>query len=159
LDDFYFALNEGGYLFLGKSELMLTRSNLFVPFDLKRRVFAPVPKTNARQLIYRAEPRPANPSEKDQPDIADAGFENSPFAQLAVDGGGTLRVVTLHARRLLGIPHADLGRPLSDLEVSYRPVELRSQIEESQNEARPIRLEDVERRRGDEKRYLEVEIA
>src|SRR5262249_20923042 len=33
------------------------------------------------------------------------------------------------------------------------------QIEESQNEARPIRLEDVEWRRGDEKRYLEVEIA
>ena len=39
LGSFHFALNDGGFLFLGKSEMLLTRTKLFVPVDLKRRVF------------------------------------------------------------------------------------------------------------------------
>ena len=37
--NFHFALADDGYLFLGKSEVLLARSALFAPFDLKRRVF------------------------------------------------------------------------------------------------------------------------
>ena len=39
LGAFHFALSDGGFLFLGKSEMLLTRTKLFVPVDLKRRVF------------------------------------------------------------------------------------------------------------------------
>src|SRR5436309_7587722 len=51
LGKFHFALVDGGFLFLGKSELMLTRSNLFVPVDLRRRVFAPVPQPENVQML------------------------------------------------------------------------------------------------------------
>jgi len=37
--NFHFALNAGGSLFLGKSEALVTRTNLFEESDLKRRIF------------------------------------------------------------------------------------------------------------------------
>ena len=37
---FRFALKPGGYLFLGKSEMLLTRTSMFVPVDLKLRLFS-----------------------------------------------------------------------------------------------------------------------
>ena len=40
---FHFALNDGGYLFLGRAETMLTHGDLFVPVDLRRRIFTKVP--------------------------------------------------------------------------------------------------------------------
>src|SRR5205823_5574160 len=39
LQRFHFALNDAGYLFLGKAEMLLANTELFVPLDLKRRVF------------------------------------------------------------------------------------------------------------------------
>jgi two-component system CheB/CheR fusion protein len=35
LDRFHFAVLEGGFLFLGKAEMLLAHSNLFTPLDLK----------------------------------------------------------------------------------------------------------------------------
>ena len=40
LHNFHFALLPTGYLFLGRSETLLTRSHLFVPVDLKKRIFS-----------------------------------------------------------------------------------------------------------------------
>jgi two-component system CheB/CheR fusion protein len=40
LADFHFALNDTGYLFLGKAEMLLTHADLFAPVDLKYRVFS-----------------------------------------------------------------------------------------------------------------------
>jgi two-component system CheB/CheR fusion protein len=53
----------------------------------------------------------------------------------------------------------DLGRPFHELEISYRPVELRSLIERAHAEHRVIRLNSVERRLGgDEIQYLDIHI-
>jgi two-component system CheB/CheR fusion protein len=40
---FHFALNPTGVLFLGKAEMLLTHANLFVPVELKCRIFTKVP--------------------------------------------------------------------------------------------------------------------
>jgi two-component system CheB/CheR fusion protein len=37
---FHFALNDTGFLFVGKAEMLLTYTNLFTPFKLKYRIFA-----------------------------------------------------------------------------------------------------------------------
>ena len=51
----------------------------------------------------------------------------------------------------------DIGRPLQDLELSYRPVELRSLIEQAYAERRSITLTSVERRFPDaEVQYFDV---
>jgi two-component system CheB/CheR fusion protein len=42
LSRFFLALNEGGYLLLGKAEALLAQGNTFTPVDLTRRVFQKV---------------------------------------------------------------------------------------------------------------------
>jgi two-component system, chemotaxis family, CheB/CheR fusion protein len=65
LGDFHFALDGDGYLVLGKSEMLLTRTRLFQPVDLKRRVFvkaSPGPRS----------PRPfAVDHERERPPVVD----------------------------------------------------------------------------------------
>ena len=51
LERFHFALNERGFLFLGKAETLLTYSNAFIPIDLKRRIFAKVARDNLRDRL------------------------------------------------------------------------------------------------------------
>src|SRR5205085_12062771 len=53
----------------------------------------------------------------------------------------------------------DVGRPLKDLDVSYKPVELRSQIDKVYAERHSIALRDVEWiRNGNEERAMDVTI-
>src|SRR5438876_402164 len=120
LTNFHFALREGGFLFLGKSELMLARANLFTPFDVKRRVFQKVPGV----LGFRAAGA-ARHDERPRPDatgrMREVGFETAPIAQLVVDQAGDLTLANIQARTLFGLDQRDLGRPFKDLELSYKP--------------------------------------
>src|SRR5262249_8359523 len=70
--------------------------------------------------------------------------EAAPTALLVVDRAGQLALANLQARILFGLTPRDLGRPLQDLELSYRPIELRSRIEEAYAERHPITAGDVE---------------
>lgn len=48
---FHFALNEGGFLFLGRVESLLTHNNAFSAVDLTHRVFTKVPEVNMRDRL------------------------------------------------------------------------------------------------------------
>ena len=48
---FHFALDNEGVLMLGKSEMLITHSELFTPVDLKRRAFRKVVRATARERI------------------------------------------------------------------------------------------------------------
>src|SRR4029078_5521233 len=49
---FHFGLLEGGYLFLGKAEMLFTQSHLFAPVELKQRIFAKVPRMVPRDRLW-----------------------------------------------------------------------------------------------------------
>ena len=49
-----------------------------------------------------------------------------------------------HGQDSFGLGVEDLGRPLQDVEISYRPVELRSLMEQAGTEARPAEPREVE---------------
>lgn len=49
--NFHFALNDKGYLFLGKSELMLSHYKLFTPVDKGYRIFSKVKNANSRDRL------------------------------------------------------------------------------------------------------------
>src|SRR3954468_6289035 len=51
LGHFNFSLNRGGFLFLGKSEMLLTHGELFTPHNLKARVFTKVNRTGIRDRL------------------------------------------------------------------------------------------------------------
>jgi two-component system CheB/CheR fusion protein len=159
LTKFHFALNGGqGYLFLGRAEMLLTHAQLFTPLDLKHRVFARVAGPYDRRPRARAAPANGNggdtmPNDK----LRDVAMDEFPVARIVVDADGNLAQANQRARVLFSINPRDIGRPLSDLEISYRPLELRSVIEQAYAERRAISQSGVERRFGDaEKQYLDI---
>ena len=46
---------------------------------------------------------------------------------------------------MFGLGARDVGRRLQDLELSYRPIELRSRIDEAHQQQQPVVLRGVER--------------
>ncbi|HYO15949.1 MAG TPA: CheR family methyltransferase [Thermoanaerobaculia bacterium] len=159
---FHFALNRGGYLFLGKAETLLSHSNSFRPEDLKSRIFQSTATASLRDRILAFSPA-ARPGETygatRQLRVREASFDNGPVAQISVDRQGHLVLINERARRLFNLVPADIGRLFQDLEISYRPIELRSHIEAVCASRMGVTLREVEWRPvGGEPRNLEVQI-
>jgi len=159
---FHFALNRSGYLFLGRAETLLTHSHSFRPVDLKHRIFARAVVSHTRDrllaLSVAAVPSPA-PVQVPRPRLVDLAFDQGPVAQIAVDERGCLSFANESARQLFKLGPADLGRLLQDLELSYRPVELRSLIQEAAKTRAPVKVADVPwPAPGREQRHFEVQV-
>ena len=147
LERFHFALHERGFLFLGKAETLLTYNNSFIPVDLKRRIFAKVPRGNLRErllVMARTGGEEAVNYLAGHIPIREIAFDTSPVAQVVVNFGGAVTLANERARALFNIAPTDLARPLRDLQVSYRPADLRSCIDRAYNERREVVLKDVE---------------
>ena len=158
---FHFALNDDGYLFLGRAETLLSHMTTFAPVDLKRRIFAKVPRPTFRDRLLAASRHAVDgdgAGMSPHPRLRDAALEASPVAQVIVDRAGTLAVANERARSLFHLAHDDVGRPLQDLELSYRPAELRSRIEQVYQERRAVTLPDVEWRTGPAIRWFAVQL-
>jgi two-component system, chemotaxis family, CheB/CheR fusion protein len=160
LQRFHYALNDGGFLFLGKAEMLLSHGNLFAPVDLKCRVFSKVPGPAQRERTL-----PPGADSQDGPltepaqllRLRDHAFEAATDAMLLVDAAGTLVLANDPARSLFGLRPRDIGRPFQDLEISYRPVELRSLLDQAYAEGRPQSVTRVERHLpGGESQFLDV---
>jgi two-component system CheB/CheR fusion protein len=156
----HYALGDSGFLFLGRAEMLLTHTNLFTPLDLRHRVFTKVPRGPGRErlLVLASSPDREPDSAYDREwRLRDLVVDAGPVAQLTVDADGTLLLANAAARTMFSLAARDLGRRLQDLEVSYRPVELRSRIEEARRERRPVTLPDVDRLVGEGRtQFLEV---
>ena len=158
---FHFALGESGILFLGKAEMLLTHAQLFAPMDLRRRVFRKVSKDNWRERM--AVMNQANGDELfdvgDSHNMYPAVLDASPNPQFVVDNNGLLAIFNERARTLFGFVPGDLGRPVQDLEVSYRPVELRSLIAQVVEQRRPVSLREVQFDKVEhDARYFDVHV-
>jgi two-component system CheB/CheR fusion protein len=154
---FHFALKPGGFLFLGKSEMLLTRTSMFSPIDLKRRIFSRVPRPNdlegARPV--EGERHPSVSVDLFQSVV----FQSATVAQIVLDGTGVLVAANGRARTEFGLGEPDLGRPFQDLELSYRPTELRSRIDRAETERRANLESAVPWRSGTgDDRYLDIEV-
>jgi two-component system CheB/CheR fusion protein len=159
---FHFALNDGGYLYLGKAEMLLTHTSLFMPIDLKHRIFTKVPTPHLRDrllVLAQAGSSETNNHVMRHVRLRDVAFDMVEVAQVVVDLDGNLTLANERARAFFGLHRRDLGRPFQDLELSYRPVELRSRIEQAYASRRPVRLVNIERLvSGQEAQFLDVSI-
>ena len=158
LQNFHFALRDDGYLFLGKSEALAARSSLFVPVDLKRRVFTRAPRQRMA-VLTPVEFKQAPPEPEPETLARQLAVDAAPVAQIVVDSDGEIAHANAHARTTFGIKTADVGRPIQDLEVSYRPVELRSRIQQAYAERHPVWIHDVEWTSDGHARVLDVQVA
>ena len=140
---FHFALSNPGFLFLGKAEMLLNHGDQFEPVDLRKRLFRKIGKS-----VPAEPPRLVTANAPDNDELGGAGLESAalaagPVAQLVIDRGGRLVAANIRAETLFNLRPRDVGRPFQDLEVSYRPIELRSIIENVITEQRSVELSDI----------------
>ena len=154
---FQFALDEDGVLLLGKSEMLITHSSLFTPLDLKWRIFrkvmSPAPRERAR--IVAADPG-NGASQSVSESLREAAFDVADVGQIVLDASGVMVMANSAARRIFGLGIGDFGRPVQDLEVSYRPVELRNHLEVLASERRGVEIRAVRWRQGDQERIVDL---
>ncbi len=160
---FHYALEDDGYLFLGRAEMLLMHGSIFEPVDIKQRVFRKVLRTPLRERLMILS-QGGNSEDRDhvgrQIRLNELASEASPLAHMVVDALGNLALANQHARRLLDIRAGDIGRALKDLELSTRPVDLRGPIDQSFRDRRSIAISGVEHPSPDGSvRRFEVQVA
>jgi len=159
LSRFHFALRNGGFLFMGRAELLLTHGELFTPLELKWRVFTKTVNQNFRGAVplpERDEERTTMPTD-DRLQVL--SLETDPVARIVLRSDGTLSFANGRARALFHLTHQDIGKRLQDLEMSYRPIELRSLIQDALTQHRTVARKDIPwpGESGDA-RYVDLEI-
>ena len=155
-----FALRQNGVLFLGKAEMLLNHATVFDPIDLKRRFFRRVRVDVAdRDSGLGDAAERAHSCSDNAARMRNELLVSNPVAQIAVGADGRLALVNQRASAMLGLTDRDLGRPFQDLELSYRPLELRSQLAAVTESRAPVWLREVEwRRNGPEVVYVDVHL-
>ncbi len=154
---FNFALDDDGVLLLGKSEMLITHGDLFAPIDLKWRVFRKVVRPMLRDRVRMMATELGNgvpPTAAES--LRQAAFELVGSGNLVLDTRGVVVMANDEARRMFGLGTADFGRPIQDLELSYRPLELRPHLDVVAAERRAIEVTAVPWRVGEVDRILDV---
>ena len=159
LNRFDFALGNGGALFLGKADALLGHADRFEAIDEKWR-------------LYRRRPRLAPFAGAPSPAVAEAGtspngldqlrnqvLATSPLAELVLTSDGQVAITNRRLERLFGLSARDIGRPFRDLDLSYRPAELRSLIDRVRVERRVLHVTDIEHVHNGDVVYLDAEIS
>ncbi len=157
----HFALAPAGVLFLGKAEMLLSHSDRFQPMDLKRRMFRKMPLSGPQNNPFFTDAAPPHDrlAMRGLDSLRHAALLASPLAQVVVTTDGLIALCNRQAEALFGVSSRDVGRPFSDVALSYRPMELRRYIEQAHIERRTIQLTDVEYPRGSEMLRLNIQVS
>ena len=117
-----YALREGGYLFLGRAEMVLGGTGRFAPASLKHRIFVATPHLllatpfssdfAERRLFDLAAPVLQPLEEGEAPLLSHADNRPGPVAELLVDVDLVVTGANDAARDLLALDAHDIGRPL-----------------------------------------------
>jgi two-component system CheB/CheR fusion protein len=157
----HFSLADAGILVLGKVETLLARNEMFEAVQPRQRMFRKVPRGSLHNgLLALGVPSPhrlIGDGATDQR-VLDSAFEHAPSAQLLLDRRGITLAANAKAREMFDLPVDCHGRPFQDLELSYRPTELRSSIDVARAEARTVSLKAVKRWTHDGAGYLDIDV-
>ena len=159
---FHYALRDGAYLVLGRAEMLVNFADVFAPMDLKLRVFTKIRPENGQDraqvaYAYAGDARPDGAGASDR--LRDISFEQDPTAQIVLDEHRQLLATNAHARELFNVTVRDVGRPLQDLELSYRPVDIRSCIDDADARRQVVHLREVAwPAPGGQPRYFNVQV-
>lgn len=157
----HFALAAQGTLFLGHAEMLLSHTDRFTPLNLKHRIFRKSPGSHSG--LDRYDPAATMYERHGEVPglitVRELAFRANPVAQIVVTGEDTVAMINQQAEAMFGLSARDIGRLLRDLEVSYRPVELRAYLEQAKVERRSARIPDVKwQRQGAETVWFEIHI-
>ncbi|HEU0101137.1 MAG TPA: CheR family methyltransferase [Mycobacteriales bacterium] len=142
LERFSFALHPSGLLLLGKAEMLLTQSQLFVPVSLQQRIFSARRTASGSRLAALA--MGGRGGDRERRRFTDAAFHAAPAAQIVLDQRGTLLLVNERAQRDLPLSRNDVGSAFSELQPAWQPAELRGTIAAVQAGREVVELRDVD---------------
>jgi two-component system CheB/CheR fusion protein len=131
-----FSLNDGGFLVLGKSEMLFSKMRSFAPIDIKSRVFV---KGNEEERVRSGPADPANGASA----VERLAFDLGPVAQVMIDADSKLSQVNKRARDILSLRPQDVGKEFERFDFAHRPIDLRAPIEQSQRSGEVIGIPDV----------------
>ncbi|HEX4734020.1 MAG TPA: CheR family methyltransferase [Thermoleophilaceae bacterium] len=159
LERFNFALSSTGFLFLGRSEMLISHGELFAPDNLKWRIFRKVQRNNLRERLAFVVPEADAQRFEQGAGVRAAAAALAPVPQIVVDRRGFLVDANRRARSAFGMAASDIGRPFQDAPLSYRPADIRSAIDRAYEQRASIRLEHVRwsNTSGDD-RVLDIEV-
>jgi two-component system CheB/CheR fusion protein len=161
LRHFHFALRPFGVLMLGKSEMMISHRDQFVPNELKHRIFRPAPQTsNLQSRLTAIATERMEPADSEQERrLREAALDIAPEPHVVVSASGLLTFANIAARVLLDIGDHQIGSPFADLRLASEPVDLRNSVAQAIRDRRSVAVGEVEFRpqRG-EPRHLEITI-
>jgi two-component system, chemotaxis family, CheB/CheR fusion protein len=159
---FYFSVNPGGFLALGRAEMLFSHTAMFQPVDLKRRIFRTVPKVSARDRLLLLAQSGREDDVQPPPDYArlrDIAFDSALDSEIVLDAGSRMVAANAAARRQFDLSGSDIGARFQDLELSYRPAELRPAIDRARDDRREVTLKSVAWAHGGNSRFLDVIVA
>ena len=147
LAQFHFGLKDTGFLFLGRAEAVLAQNELFTPVSLKHRIFAKAVKGGVREVAEIAAAVAAEPlmPPRGRDPLLDWVINTGGEALIAVDREGRLALANEPARKMFGLSSQDVGRPFHQLQLSYRPVDLRTLMDKAYADRKPVSASDVQR--------------
>lgn len=142
---FHFALNNCGFMFLGKAETLVSHSFLFTPISIKHRIFTKGAKLESNNvMMFSNKNYQANINEPLGDEIWQSAFETHPIAQLIVDREGISIGANASARTLLDISANDLDSPLEKLPLATGFGELNLQVEQTLQNRCQVSLKKVQ---------------
>jgi two-component system, chemotaxis family, CheB/CheR fusion protein len=156
LSRFWFALAEHGFLFMGKAEMLLTRSGLFTPVHLQHRIFSKVVRPIARDRAgLTGGPSRRETTHEDDPQLRTRermqglAYEQDVNPQILFDERLAFASANRQARLLFNLDGGRVspGLVLDDLPLARQMPTLRAAAERARNERRPVFLKDIESRR------------
>jgi two-component system CheB/CheR fusion protein len=162
VDRFHFGLRENACLFLGKAEMLLNDTDRFEPVSVRQRLFRRLAGNRRMTYPVTSHQRPKTVTGVDATPFPAAGhlrdliLDAAPSAGVALDAEGAVVTINSQARSRFGLTVQDVGRPFQDLELSYRPFELRSLIDQATYERRMLRVNAVERHLGEAVQYFDI---
>lgn len=159
IERFHFALNDGGHLLLGKAEMLLADGVRFDVADMRNRVFKLRSSGGAAGKPARFDVRAAGGTQSvaRRRLVSELALASSPDPVLGLDLDGTVALINGSARLQFGLSSHHVGLPFHDLEISYRPIELRSMIDRAHSERRSVRVDSVRWQKGaGEAQYFDI---
>lgn len=148
MGQFFFSMNPGGTLVLGRAEMLFRHAALFTPTDLKNRIFHVTEKRQRRRGLPSMDPTALEFEDGMTPNrrferLRNAAFDSGAEAQIIVDEGGILVAANQAARAVFKLSEAVVGTLLNDLELSYRPAELRAALDQLRGDRCEVVLNNV----------------
>jgi two-component system, chemotaxis family, CheB/CheR fusion protein len=116
---FHFSLKDNGFLFLGKTETLSTHRPIFMPLNLKHKVYTKglnLELSDRLLITPKSSYKQAMDLTTNSTLIWQIAYETSPLAQLAVNFEGRLILANEQANLLFGLTPHDCNRFIEELE-------------------------------------------